>query len=725
MTKTKFLRHLNMLLRLLLMGVAVLCSGLQFCSAGDVEVPTDQASTPVPMRVVFLIDGVVINELSRRKVIDEKEIIRIIQASFKPLRDNDALSVTIIGRGPSANTNTFTKSNDPEIDPAKLAQQIKNYIVASPTEPFEQELFKQMLEISRTHTTDSRLIFVLSNGDFNDNGARKQWETLPRNTFRVSLLRAEPKDDRFVPRNDINKRIEAAQTNHSTAPISIVTPMPTAGVTPTISTPVVRTTVTPSLVSSPTVIPQKPGSLMPPSNPTVILIVLVIAILFGIAIVIGIMWLRRRTNASMAVRPRSNTTASLAVGASNSTNMLFAQLNNTPVEPLLKWMKQLCDAMDGYHQQNKAFNFLRGDEDVKAYMTLGAQGAPQWRNPPQNSIPNAQHDMLFADVRNFASFMNNFPKLAVRVQGLPEFANPNSRRTAKDLSAVLADHISTVTRKLDSPAINSPPPYVPPPAPALLLYPEIGAWTHQGKHKPDNEDSFSAFELRLSNDNITNRLTLLAVSDGMGGEEAGEVASRLAMRELVSATSELMTSGQQVANPSDWVVATVQRVNNKVCQQAEHLKNRMGATLVFSLVDHQNNLAYLGAVGDSRIYRVNPGRNEIQRLSKDHSLVQQLVDAGAIKDEDRYSHPERNMVARGLGDKTGFTDKYQPVTVNNGDWLLLCSDGLWEMVRDPAILQICAGAASPQIAAAQLVDAANRAGGEDNIAVVIGKFTTR
>jgi len=112
------------------------------------------------------------------------------------------------------------------------------------------------------------------------------------------------------------------------------------------------------------------------------------------------------------------------------------------------------------------------------------------------------------------------------------------------------------------------------------------------------------------------------------------------------------------------------------------------------------------------------------RLTRDHSLVQRLVDLGHLTDEERYVHPERNMVLRTIGDlRTGKPDVSQPISVQDGDWLLLCCDGLWEMVRDDRMRDILSQSAGAQDACDRLITEANRNGGEDNITVVIAHFT--
>jgi protein phosphatase len=146
--------------------------------------------------------------------------------------------------------------------------------------------------------------------------------------------------------------------------------------------------------------------------------------------------------------------------------------------------------------------------------------------------------------------------------------------------------------------------------------------------------------------------------------------------------------------------------------------NDMGTTLTLALV--VGDRVIVANVGDSRTYLYRDGA--LRRISQDHSLVMRLVELGQLAEEDIYSHPQRNAVLRSLGDQSDidvdlFSERLQP-----GDALLLCSDGQWEMTRDATMEQLIATHADPQRACEALVAAANEAGGEDNISVVLVRF---
>lgn len=249
---------------------------------------------------------------------------------------------------------------------------------------------------------------------------------------------------------------------------------------------------------------------------------------------------------------------------------------------------------------------------------------------------------------------------------------------------------------------------------------ELGAATDKGMQREANEDNYGT----ATTGDAERNSQLLIVADGMGGEEAGEIASALTVKSL---TEAFMKNQQWNASQiSAWLLRTVRETNDVVLQDARQRRNQMGATLVVALI-HRNK-AYLSNVGDSRIYRWNSERDrgQMTRQTRDHSLVQRLVDMGQITDEQRYSHPDRNMVLRSIGDaRMGYADIIKPIEVRSGDWLLLCSDGLWEMVRDNRIRDLLAKSTSAQDACDKLIVEANMHGGEDNITAVVVRFSDK
>jgi protein phosphatase len=260
----------------------------------------------------------------------------------------------------------------------------------------------------------------------------------------------------------------------------------------------------------------------------------------------------------------------------------------------------------------------------------------------------------------------------------------------------------------------------------LALHQRVGALSDTGILREHNEDSL--LTLMLGMDNAANQRSwgCYIVADGMGGHAAGEVASGLAirgaveeiMREYLTATLDLDADYDE-----GWVREIMRRAalqaNQYVLNEAQARGNDMGTTLTMALV--VGDRATIANVGDSRTYRYRDGK--LERLTRDHSLVMRLVEIGQISEEDIYTHPQRSAVLRSLGDKDDievdlFNERLRP-----GDALLLCSDGQWEMTHDPEMEQILSRyAGDPQQICQQLIEAANQAGGEDNITSVLVMF---
>ncbi|TMC87076.1 MAG: serine/threonine-protein phosphatase [Chloroflexi bacterium] len=159
----------------------------------------------------------------------------------------------------------------------------------------------------------------------------------------------------------------------------------------------------------------------------------------------------------------------------------------------------------------------------------------------------------------------------------------------------------------------------------------------------------------------------------------------------------------------------VEDANAAVCQVNQRDKTDMGSTITgFMVVE---DYAYILNVGDSRTYMMRGG--QIYQLTNDHSLVGQLVAGGLISPDEVYTHPQRSQIFRSLGDKLNVQVDIFKQQLHPGDILLSCSDGLWEMVRNPQIESILNNAPDPQVACTQLIEAANTNGGEDNVSAVV------
>ena len=254
---------------------------------------------------------------------------------------------------------------------------------------------------------------------------------------------------------------------------------------------------------------------------------------------------------------------------------------------------------------------------------------------------------------------------------------------------------------------------------------QVGARTDVGVQREIDEDAFMTQELRIAIAGTFVNAGIYVVADGMGGHAAGEVASTLAVQAAANSISQqlvhLASAAEQGVDDEELkslVATAVEQANLAVYQEGQRRTNDMGTTLTLALV--VGDRCIVGNVGDSRTYLFRGGR--LQRISKDHSLVMRLVDVGQITEDEIYAHPHRSAILRSLGEKPDVETDLFPLRLEPSDALFLCSDGQWEMVRDPRMTEVIATVDDPQAACDQLVDEANANGGEDNITVVLVRF---
>ena len=224
--------------------------------------------------------------------------------------------------------------------------------------------------------------------------------------------------------------------------------------------------------------------------------------------------------------------------------------------------------------------------------------------------------------------------------------------------------------------------------------------TDTGRKRRQNEDAFVCDP------------PLFAIADGMGGAQAGELASRLAAAAIEEAASAV--SGEE------GVVDVVREANTRIFQRS--LENPaaagMGTTATVVLVDEPGRALAIAHVGDSRAYRYRDGA--LEQLTNDHSLVGELIRSGRLTEDEAMVHPHRSVITRALGTEEEVEVDTRTVDLAPGDVVLLCSDGLSSMLRDDEIARVLdAPGTDPYSAAETLVRAANAAGGEDNVTVVV------
>jgi serine/threonine protein phosphatase PrpC len=219
--------------------------------------------------------------------------------------------------------------------------------------------------------------------------------------------------------------------------------------------------------------------------------------------------------------------------------------------------------------------------------------------------------------------------------------------------------------------------------------------TDTGRQRNANEDSFFV------------RAPIFVVADGMGGAQAGEVASK--------AAADAFDVDLPDGPPEQVLRETILAANRTIHQLARADPSRagMGTTLTAAIVDAVAEEVAIGHVGDSRAYRLRAGK--LEQLTRDHSLVEEMRRKGQITDAQAEDHPQRSIITRALGPEPEVEPDLQTVPAVAGDVFLICSDGLTTMLGEEQIAKLLAGASSMSAAVRALVDEANRAGGRDNI----------
>jgi serine/threonine protein phosphatase PrpC len=236
----------------------------------------------------------------------------------------------------------------------------------------------------------------------------------------------------------------------------------------------------------------------------------------------------------------------------------------------------------------------------------------------------------------------------------------------------------------------------------MTLLGPVGGITDPGRKRRRNEDAYVI------------EPPLFAVADGMGGAQAGEVASRLA-------AAALKESGVERGG-EDRIVSVIQEANRRIYDRSNADPNAsgMGTTMTVALVE--NGQVAFGHVGDSRAYLIRGGTME--QLTEDHSLVAELMRSGKLSPEEAETHPQRSVITRALGTDPDVDVDTFTIAAQTGDVFLLCSDGLTTMVSNETILDLVErNRASMDKALRALVGAANKGGGEDNITVVAFEIT--
>ena len=239
--------------------------------------------------------------------------------------------------------------------------------------------------------------------------------------------------------------------------------------------------------------------------------------------------------------------------------------------------------------------------------------------------------------------------------------------------------------------------------------------TDPGKTRTENQDSFLIENCEKAS------CVILALCDGMGGANAGGLASQLSCKAFVNYVYNHLTNYSN--RPSDY-----SRIMREACEEANGVAfaysqfgdnlTGMGTTMVAAIM-RRNGSGYVLNVGDSRAYFLH--RRVLRQISKDHSLVEELLDAGIITPDQAVHHPQKNVITRALGSESLVEADIFPVSLTPGDSLLLCSDGLSNIVPEEEITAVLVDSADAESACRDLLDLALSRGAPDNVSMIVWK----
>ncbi len=230
--------------------------------------------------------------------------------------------------------------------------------------------------------------------------------------------------------------------------------------------------------------------------------------------------------------------------------------------------------------------------------------------------------------------------------------------------------------------------------------------TDVGKHRENNQDN-----IFVSDDPVGSLPNLYIVADGMGGHAAGDFASRYAIQMVVDFVKK-----STVRNPISLIRRAIISANNEVYREAEKdaAKGGMGTTMVIGVIDGMRLIC--GNIGDSRLYLIN---DDIRQITMDHSLVEELIRSGQLERNKGRNHPEKNIITRAMGSRDEALPDFFEIGLSPGDRILMCSDGLSNMVENDELRDIVRENEDVREAVDALVERANYYGGNDNISAVV------
>ncbi len=430
--------------------------------------------------------------------------------------------------------------------------------------------------------------------------------------------------------------------------------------------------------------------------------------------------MRRYYLVERALQMEDGKTESAAVPSAGVTKSAVAVLDatvpedvNRRTELVLTWGAALAQAMYYLHRQ---YVTLSQSAAVDLNHIVVDEHSARWVHLedaviiPLESRPKADH-YFFQDVQALMKFLCYLLTGAPRYTDgldLPEdiaeiFARTQSSDDKLDAEE-FAQALETALRERRHPN-------------GLTLV--VGRRTDVGMERSLNEDSLLTMEFTSAFRSVSLPIGVFVVADGMGGHDAGDVASRLTVQAVAQQAVTKIVSpaarGTVLPDARQWLTQTVLAANRAVYTERKAVDSDMGCTLVMALCVGEK--AIVANVGDSRAYRLMA--EGIRQITVDHSLVERLVAAGQITRAEARHHPQKNVIYRVVGSRANLDVDLFEQNLMPGEALLLCSDGLTGMVQDERMWKIWRTSTSPQETCDRLIDEAKQAGGEDNISVVI------
>ncbi|RAK04071.1 protein phosphatase [Halanaerobium saccharolyticum] len=234
------------------------------------------------------------------------------------------------------------------------------------------------------------------------------------------------------------------------------------------------------------------------------------------------------------------------------------------------------------------------------------------------------------------------------------------------------------------------------------------ALSDKGNKRSTNEDNFF----------IKEEINFFMVADGMGGHAAGEVASQVAADYASDFNFDL-------SSPLDGLSELTYKINQEIINKSQQNPNYSGMGTTFAAVIIQQDKLYYVNLGDSRIYLYNKKEDNLSKISKDHSLVADLIRRGEISEAEAFNHPKKNIVTQALGLETDLDLDKGEIRISDNEFLLLCTDGLTDMIRKNEIESVFKKTQKVDQIAEQLLKKALSSGGLDNVTLIVADFNEK